>query len=82
MCPARQHDRSPRRGKIAPRPPALSLPVMEPGATTSSLVGKRKNDVDPHVFLATIGEGRKSVLFKKKQRIFAQGEVADAVFYV
>ncbi len=37
---------------------------------------------DPATFLATIGEGRKSLSFAKKQRIFAQGEIADAVFYI
>jgi CRP-like cAMP-binding protein len=43
---------------------------------------KRKPDFDPHVFLASIGEGRKFVLFTKEQRIFAQGDAADTVFYV
>jgi CRP/FNR family cyclic AMP-dependent transcriptional regulator len=43
---------------------------------------KKKPDFDPHVFLATMGEGRKFVLFTKKQRIFAQGDAADAVFYI
>jgi CRP-like cAMP-binding protein len=43
---------------------------------------KKKPDFDPHVFLATVGEGRKFVLFTKKQRIFAQGDAADTVFYV
>ena len=37
---------------------------------------------DPQVFLATIGEGRKALLFPKKQTIFAQGDPADAVFYL
>jgi CRP/FNR family transcriptional regulator, cyclic AMP receptor protein len=44
--------------------------------------GKKKRDFDPHAFLATIGEGRKFVLFPKKNGIFAQGDTADAVFYV
>ena len=43
---------------------------------------KKKRDFDPHAFLATIGEGRKVVLFPKKQRIFGQGDTADAVFYI
>src|SRR5438874_1459846 len=42
----------------------------------------RKREVDPHEFLATIGEGRKAMLFPKKQTIFAQGDPADAVFYL
>ena len=39
-------------------------------------------DVDPKKFLATIGEGRRVVQFSKKQAIFAQGDPADAVFYL
>jgi CRP/FNR family cyclic AMP-dependent transcriptional regulator len=45
-------------------------------------VAKNKRDFDPHAFLATIGGGRKFVLFPKKQTIFTQGDAADAVFYV
>ena len=37
---------------------------------------------DPDTFLATIGEGRKSLTVSKKQGIFTQGDVADAVFYI
>jgi CRP-like cAMP-binding protein len=43
---------------------------------------KNKRDFNPHVFLATIGEGRKLVPFQEKQIIFAQGDAADAVFYI
>jgi CRP/FNR family cyclic AMP-dependent transcriptional regulator len=43
---------------------------------------KKRREFDPHAFLATIGEGRKSVLFQRKQGIFAQGDTADAVFYI
>ena len=82
MSPARQPDRSLRKGKIAPHPPVVPVPQMAPGAITSSLAARRKDDFDPHAFLATIGEGRKSVLFTKKQRIFAQGDTAEAVFYI
>jgi CRP-like cAMP-binding protein len=45
-------------------------------------VPKNKNEFDPNTFLATIGTGRKFVLFPKKTRIFTQGDDADAVFYV
>ena len=44
-----------------------------PNAISPSLVAKKKRDFDPHAFLATIGEGRKSLLFRQKQGIFAQG---------
>jgi CRP/FNR family cyclic AMP-dependent transcriptional regulator len=47
-----------------------------------SLVAKKRRNFDPHAFLAIIGEGRKSVLFPKKHTIFAQGDTADAVFYI
>ncbi|MGA8299598.1 MAG: Crp/Fnr family transcriptional regulator [Terriglobales bacterium] len=43
---------------------------------------KKEREFDPEKFLATIGAGRKSVTFGKKQTIFTQGEVADAVFYI
>jgi CRP/FNR family cyclic AMP-dependent transcriptional regulator len=43
---------------------------------------KKQREFDPHTFLATIGEGRKFVLFPKKHGIFAQGDTADAVFYI
>src|SRR6201982_3341676 len=37
---------------------------------------------DPDHFLATIGQGRKSLAVARKQRIFTQGDAADAVFYI
>jgi CRP/FNR family transcriptional regulator, cyclic AMP receptor protein len=49
---------------------------------TPKATAKRKRDFDPDAFLATIGEGRKFVLFPKKRTIFAQGDAADAVFYI
>jgi CRP-like cAMP-binding protein len=47
----------------------------------TSLVDSKRN-FDPKKFLATIGEGRKVVAVSKKQNIFAQGDPADAVFYI
>jgi CRP-like cAMP-binding protein len=47
----------------------------------TALAGK-KRDFNPKKFLASIGEGRKLVTFSRKQTIFAQGDAADAVFYV
>src|SRR5277367_6656735 len=43
---------------------------------------KKVRTFDPRKFLATIGVGRKQVAFRKKQAIFAQGDSADAVFYI
>jgi CRP/FNR family cyclic AMP-dependent transcriptional regulator len=43
---------------------------------------KINREFNPQEFLATIGEGRKVVSYPKKQTIFAQGDAADAVFYI
>jgi len=43
---------------------------------------KKIRGFNPSTFLATIGEGRKSLTVSKKQGIFAQGDTADAVFYI
>ena len=43
---------------------------------------KREREFDPKKFLSTIGEGRKSVVFPCNSAIFAQGDAADAVFYI
>jgi CRP/FNR family cyclic AMP-dependent transcriptional regulator len=43
---------------------------------------KKIREFDPNTFLVTIGEGRKNLAIMKKQIIFAQGDAADAVFYI
>ena len=43
---------------------------------------KKRRDLDPKSFLATIGRGKKDVLFSKKQTIYTQGDRADSIFYV
>jgi CRP/FNR family transcriptional regulator, cyclic AMP receptor protein len=45
-------------------------------------VSKKSREFDPNTFLATIGEGRKTLAVSKKQVIFTQGDAADAVFYI
>ena len=48
-----------------------------------SPAAKKKNrEFDPDVFLATIGDGRRNMAIDKKKTIFAQGDRADAVFYI
>ena len=42
----------------------------------------RGRDLDPQSFLAKIGVGKKDAVFPKKQTVFAQGDVADSVFYI
>lgn len=53
------------------------LSEMRPAATT-----RRNRPFDPSTFLATIGDGRKSLSPSRKQVIFTQGDPADAVFYI
>src|SRR3984893_1298575 len=49
----------------------------------SATAAVRKNrHFAPGTFLATIGYGARTVAVQKKQTIFAQGTVADAVFYI
>jgi len=47
-----------------------------------TLAIRKKPGFDPKTFLATIGEGRRVVLFFKKQTIYTQGDAADSVFYI
>lgn len=51
---------------------------MSPAAGSN----KKSREFDPITFLATIGEGRKSLTIAKKQGVFTQGDAADAVFYI
>jgi CRP/FNR family cyclic AMP-dependent transcriptional regulator len=48
----------------------------------SSAAVKQNRGFNPNTFLATIGDGRKIVAVSKKQIVFAQGDAADAVFYI
>jgi CRP/FNR family transcriptional regulator, cyclic AMP receptor protein len=48
----------------------------------SGAASKTKRQFNPRTFLATIGGGRKSLTVAKRQRIFTQGDEADAVFYI
>src|SRR5256886_6972352 len=48
----------------------------------SAGAGKTEREFNPNTFLATIGDGRKVVAVAKNKLIFAQGDGADAIFYV
>ena len=48
----------------------------------SGEASKTKRQFNPRTFLATIGDGRKSLTVAKRKRIFTQGDEADAVFYI
>jgi CRP/FNR family cyclic AMP-dependent transcriptional regulator len=82
MSPARRPNSSPRKRKTARQVPVDPTFPTERSGTIPSVAAKKRRGFDPHVFLATIGEGRKVVPFQKKQTIFVQGDPADAVFYL
>src|SRR5882672_8657396 len=52
------------------------------GAMGRARTKKKIREFDTKLFLASIGEGRRILSFKKKQTIFVQGDPADAVFYL
>jgi len=82
MSPARQPNGFPGTRKIAHPPPLGPTIQTERFPLRPNTAPKKRRAFDPHAFLATIGEGRKSVLFPRKQGIFAQGDTADSVFYI
>ncbi len=49
---------------------------------TPAAASRKSREFNPCTFLATIGEGRQNLTFARKQGIFAQGDAADAVFYI
>jgi CRP/FNR family transcriptional regulator, cyclic AMP receptor protein len=82
MSPACQPHGSPGTRRIARQTQIDPTSQTERSAVLRNVAAEKRRDFDPHAFLATIGEGRKSVLFRKTQGIFAQGDTADAVFYI
>jgi hypothetical protein len=67
--------------KIARQTPTDRISKRTRNSARPRLASKNGREFNPHAFLATIGEGRKAMLFPKKQTVFAQGDPADAVFY-
>ena len=49
---------------------------------TAKLTSVNTLSFDPKDFLAGIGEGRTISQYRKNQDVFAQGDIADAVFYI
>jgi len=82
MSPALQNDRSPRARRLTRKTSIASASRTALKVASAGLLAKKKRDFDPHSFLATIGEGRRALNVPKRQAIFAQGDTADAVFYI
>jgi CRP-like cAMP-binding protein len=56
---------------------------LEPQSGTENFMPKAiKNLFDPKVFLAKVGEGKAILTFDRNEIVFAQGDVADTVFYI
>ena len=45
-------------------------------------MGKAKNQFNPKVFLAKVGNGKEISKYSKDQTVFTQGEIADTIFYL
>jgi CRP/FNR family transcriptional regulator, cyclic AMP receptor protein len=43
---------------------------------------RKKTPFDAQVFLHTVGDGRSVLNCRKNQKVFSQGDPADAVFYI
>ncbi len=76
----------PRESKVSTKI-GRHTPIAQTSQRAHSLSRSRRTSrnsrgFEPDVFLATIGDGRKAMYFSKKQPIFAQGDPADAVFYL
>jgi CRP/FNR family transcriptional regulator, cyclic AMP receptor protein len=59
----------------------LSLP-KEAGEEDTVVDSPAKEPFDPLEFLAKVGAGKAILEFHRNQNVFAQGDVADAVFYI
>ncbi len=81
MSPASEPDSSSPRIKI-PHHASIGTKIQTRTAIRSRVAAKKRSDFNPHAFLATLGEGRKTVLFPRNRSVFAQGDTADAVFYI
>ncbi len=46
------------------------------------MANRADNSFDPKMFLAKVGTGKTILEFRKNQIIFAQGDVADTIFYI
>lgn len=47
-----------------------------------SMAGKRTTPFNPKIFLTRVGDGKSTLQCQKDQTLFAQGDAANAVFYV
>jgi CRP-like cAMP-binding protein len=79
MSPPREYQGS---TKVARQTPIDRVSQRTQNSVIPSRASKSSREFDAQSFLATIGEGRKAMLFPKRHAVFTQGDPADAVFYL
>jgi len=52
------------------------------GRKDIAMTARKKRPFDPKVFLSTVNGGRTLVKYRRNQVIFAQGDAAEAVYYI
>ncbi len=67
---------------IARSKPIRRISAAAQDSTPVRRGSKNGREFDPHAFLATIGQGRKAMLFQRNQPIFVQGDPANTLFYL
>lgn len=66
-----------------PPPPVMAAVRRNLNSGAAAVARKKSNgDFDPEAFLAKAGVGRTIIELAKNERAFAQGEPADAIFYI
>jgi len=82
MSLARRSKGSPPKKKSARQTAIQPTHQSHRSDTIRGGTGKKGSAFDPHLFLATIGEGRTLLPIQKKRTVFVQWDAADAVFYI
>src|SRR5208283_4620769 len=81
--PGRPAKRIPSANSALSAKPATSE-ILKPSRLQTPKLRPRNGDTvfDPETFLARAGLGRKILSLKKNETAYAQGDPADAIFYV
>jgi CRP-like cAMP-binding protein len=64
------------------KPGTLKLRIVRTEAGDAAVAKPAKDSFDTLGFLAKVGTGKTILKFQKNENVFAQGDVADTVFYV
>src|SRR5882672_5015122 len=64
------------------KPGTLKLRIVRTEAGDAAVAKPAKDSFDTLGFLAKVGTGKTILKFRKNEHVFAQGDVADTVFYI